>query len=192
MPSDGFVQKGGHSSDMRVQGSRCAVRAWRLSDADAIVKHANNVNIARQLRDRFPHPYTRRHALEFLEHATMTEPTAHFAIEVDEEAVGGIGFVRGTDVERYSAEIGYWLGESFWRRGITTESVTLVTNYVFTQLDILRLFALPFADNMPSRRVLEKAGYTCEGILRGSAVKFGEPRDQAMYSRLNEAWNTNE
>jgi RimJ/RimL family protein N-acetyltransferase len=176
---------------MRVEGSRCAVRPWRLSDADAIVKHANNPNIARQLRDRFPHPYTRRHAAEFLEHATMAEPLAHFAIEVGGEAAGGVGFVRGSDVERYSAEIGYWLGESLWGRGITTESVTLVTDYVFTHLDVLRLFALPFADNAASRRVLEKAGYTCEGILRASAVKFSEPRDQAMYSRINSAWSVN-
>jgi [ribosomal protein S5]-alanine N-acetyltransferase len=174
---------------MRVEGTRCAVRPWRMADADAIVKHANNPNIARQLRDRFPHPYTRRDALEFLEHALSAEPSAHFAIEVDGQAVGGLGFVRGSDVERYSAEIGYWLGESFWGRGITTESVALVTRHAFTETDLLRLFALPFADNTASRRVLEKAGYTCEGILRASAVKFGEPRDQALYSRINAKWN---
>lgn len=159
-----------------------------MTDADAIVKYANNPNVARQLRDRFPHPYTRRHAVEFLEHATSMEPIAHFAIEVGGEAVGGVGFVRGTDVERYSAEIGYWLGEALWGCGITTESLAIVTDYVFTQLDILRLFALPFADNTASRRVLEKAGYSCEGILRASAVKFGEPRDQALYSRINSRW----
>jgi RimJ/RimL family protein N-acetyltransferase len=175
---------------MRLQGARCAIRPWRLADTDAIVKHANNSNIARQLRDRFPHPYTRRHAIEFLEHATSTAPVAHFAIEVDDQAVGGVGFVRGTDVERYSAEIGYWLGESLWGRGIATESVSLVTDYIFSELDILRLFALPFADNTASRRVLEKAGYACEGILRASAVKFGEPRDQALYSRINPAWGS--
>ena len=174
---------------MRVEGSRCAIRPWRSSDADAIVKHANNPNIARHLRDRFPHPYTRRHAVEFLEHATMAEPAMHFAIEVDGEAVGGVGCVPGSDVERYSAEIGYWLGESLWGRGITTESVSMVTDYVFTHCDMLRLFALPFADNTASRRVLEKAGYACEGILRASAVKFGEPRDQALYSRINAAWS---
>jgi RimJ/RimL family protein N-acetyltransferase len=173
---------------MHLEGARCRIRPWRGADADAIVKHANNAKIARQLRDRFPHPYTQRHAAEFLEHATGTEPTAHFAIEVNGEAVGGLGFVRGTDVERYSAEIGYWLGESFWGRGITTESVDLLTGWVFGELDILRLFALPFADNVASRRVLEKAGYCCEGILRASAVKFGEPRDQALYSRINPGW----
>jgi RimJ/RimL family protein N-acetyltransferase len=158
-----------------------------MADANAIVRHANNVNIARQLRDRFPHPYTPRHALEFLEFATA-EPPTHFAIEVESEAVGGIGFVRGTDVERYSAEIGYWLAESFWGRGITTESVALLTDYVFATTDTLRLFAVPFAENMASRRVLEKAGYECEGILRASAVKFGEARDQALYSRINAMW----
>jgi RimJ/RimL family protein N-acetyltransferase len=164
------------------------MRPWRMADAAALVNHANNANIARQLRDRFPHPYTRRHALEFLEHVTTSESAAHLAIEVAGEAAGGVGFVRGTDVERYSAEIGYWLGESLWGLGIATESLALVTEHVFTKTDILRLFALPFADNAASRRVLEKAGYACEGILRASAVKFGEPRDQALYSRINPTW----
>lgn len=168
------------------------MRPWRKADADAIVRHANNLAIARQLRDRFPHPYTVRHAVEFLEYATSAKPTTNFAIEVEGEAVGGVGFVPGSDVERYSAEIGYWLGESLWRRGIATESVVLVSDFAFTNAQILRLFALPFADNAASRRVLEKAGYLCEGILRSSAVKFGEPRDQALYSRINANWRRQE
>jgi ribosomal-protein-alanine N-acetyltransferase len=173
---------------MRLPGSRCVVRPWRLADADVIVEHANNANVARQLRDRFPHPYTRRHAIEFIEHAVSGEQVTNFAIEVGGEAAGGVGFVPGSDVERYAAEIGYWLGEGLWGRGITTEAVELVTDHVFGQLNMLRLFALPFADNTASRRVLEKAGYTCEGILRASSVKFGTPRDQAVYARINAGW----
>ena len=173
---------------MRLAGSRCVVRHWRLADADAIVEHADNANVAKQLRDRFPHPYTRRHAVEFIEHATSAEPVTNFAIEVGGEAAGGVGFVPGSDVERFSAEIGYWLGERLWGRGITTEALALVTRHAFAELNMLRLFALPFADNTASRRVLEKAGYACEGILRASSVKFGAPRDQALYARINEAW----
>jgi RimJ/RimL family protein N-acetyltransferase len=172
---------------MRLEGTRCAVRSWRADDAGAIVKHANNANIASQLRDRFPHPYTARHAVEFLQFATDQADTM-LAIEVGAEAVGGIGVFRGSDVERYSAEIGYWLGESLWGRGITTEAVTLVTDYAFAKLNLLRVFALPFAANAASRRVLEKARYEFEGILRSSSVKFGEPHDQAVYARINAGW----
>src|SRR5687768_17332305 len=135
-----------------LHGSRCVVRPWRASDAAALIKHANNLNVAKQLRDRFPHPYTRQHASEFLHHAASDPAAANLAIDVEGEAVGGVGFVRGTDVERYSAEIGYWLSETLWGTGITTEAVTLVTGYVFDELNMLRLFALPFADNVASRR----------------------------------------
>lgn len=173
---------------MRLDGLHCVVRPWRLKDAQSVVRHANNINVARQLRDRFPHPYTIDNANEFLKFAAAAEPPNNLAIEVAEEPVGGIGFVPGTDVERYSAEIGYWLGESYWGRGIATEALVLVTEYAFTRLNVLRLFALPFADNRPSARVLEKAGYSCEGILRCSSVKFGKPRDQLLYARVNDHW----
>lgn len=171
-----------------LEGLRCLVRPWRTGDADALTLHANDPAIARQLRDRFPHPYLPRHAREFLQQVTGSQPITSFAIEVDGQAVGGIGFVPGTDVERFSAEIGYWLGTSLWGRGIATEALVLVTNHAFGEVNVLRLFALPFADNIASRRVLEKAGYACEGILRSSSVKAGEPRDQAMYARVNPDW----
>jgi ribosomal-protein-alanine N-acetyltransferase len=171
-----------------LRGLRCSVRPWRLADADSLVRHANNLNVAKQLRDRFPHPYGRANALTFLKFATQDEDPTNLAIEVHGEAVGGIGYVPGSDIERYSAEIGYWLGEAYWGRGIVTEALSLVTEDVFRRRNLLRLFALPFADNVASTRVLEKAGYICEGILRGSAVKFGKPRDQAIYARLNPDW----
>jgi RimJ/RimL family protein N-acetyltransferase len=173
---------------MRLNGSRCTIRPWRTTDVEAIAKHANNVNVAKQLRDRFPHPYTRRHAVDFVQHATDTDPMTNFAIEAAGEVVGGLGFVPGVDIERYSAEIGYWLSETMWGRGIATEAVVLATEYAFRDRHMLRLFALPFADNHASRRVLEKAGYECEGILRSSSVKSGERRDQALYARINDAW----
>jgi RimJ/RimL family protein N-acetyltransferase len=173
---------------IELKGERSMVRPWRHTDAAALVKHANNVNIARQLRDRFPHPYTLGNAREFIRSVAEARPITSFAIVVDGEAAGGIGFSPGTDVERYSAEIGYWLGEPFWGRGIVAEAVSLVSAYAFRTCNMLRLFALPFADNARSIRVLEKAGYRCEAILRASSVKYGVPRDQALYALINGEW----
>jgi RimJ/RimL family protein N-acetyltransferase len=173
---------------MRLTGTRCIVRPWRMSDASSLVQHGNNINIARQLRDRFPHPYTRQDAQRFLKFTSATPEPTNLAIEVDGDAVGAIGYVRHTDVERFSAEIGYWLGETYWSRGIVTEALVLVTEYVFDRRNILRLFALPFADNAGSMRVLEKAGYVREAVLRSSSVKYGKARDQALYARVNPNW----
>ena len=159
-----------------------------MADADAVVRHANNINVARQLRDRFPHPYSRTNALAFLKAAITASDPSNLAIEVEGQAVGAIGYVPGTDIERYSAEIGYWLGEDFWGRGIATEALILMTDYAFTRLNLLRLFALPFAGNIGSTRVLEKAGYVREAILRSSSVKNGTPRDQALYAKVNPDW----
>jgi ribosomal-protein-alanine N-acetyltransferase len=173
---------------MILQGTRCTVRPWRASDAEALVRHANNINIAKQLRDRFPHPYTSRDAHDFLKMITATTPQTSLAIDVGGEAAGGLGYVPGNDVERYSAEVGYWLGEACWGRGVVTEALTLFTAHAFKELGLLRLFALPFADNLASIRVLEKAGFEREGILRSSSVKYGKPRDQAIYAKVNPGW----
>jgi [ribosomal protein S5]-alanine N-acetyltransferase len=171
-----------------LDGERCRVRAWQKTDASSLVEHANNFNIAKHLRDRFPHPYTTRDARDFLKHALAADDPSNLAIEVDGLAVGAIGYVPGRDVERYSAEIGYWLGESLWGKGIVTEAVRLVTDHAFAHMGFLRLFALPFADNAGSIRVLEKAGYEREGLLCASSVKFGQPKDQYMYARINPQW----
>ncbi len=171
-----------------LRGSLCVIRPWRAADIDPLVRYANNINIARQLRDRFPHPYTRANGIAFLKHVSQEQEPTNLAIEVDGAAAGAIGYVPGTDVERYSAEIGYWLAEPLWGRGIVSEALVLVTDDVFNRLNMLRLFALPFADNLPSRRVLEKAGYVCEAIMRSSSVKYGRARDQALYARINDGW----
>ena len=173
---------------LTLEGIRCTVRAWRKSDAESLVTHADNIRVAKYLRDRFPHPYTKQDARAFLKHAAAADDPTNLAIEVDGAAVGAVGYVRGRDVERFSAEIGYWLGEALWGRGIATEAVALVTAHAFADLKILRMFALPFADNPASVRVLEKAGYAREGLLRASSVKFGEPKDQLVYARINPTW----
>lgn len=179
----------GHAT-VTIEGTRCIIRTWRKTDADSLVRHANNMKVARHLRDRFPHPYTKRDARAFLKYAASTADPTNLAIAVDGEAVGAIGYVPGRDVERFSAEIGYWLGESLWGRGIATEALDLVTAHAFREMNVLRMFALPFADNLASVRVLEKAGYEREGLLRASSVKFGEPKDQLVYARINHAWTT--
>lgn len=173
---------------MRLEGTRCVVRPWRMADAEALARHANNVNVARQLRDRFPHPYAKADANAFLKAAVSDRDSSNLAIEVGGEAAGAIGYVIGTDVERYSAEIGYWLGEAHWARGIATEAVVLLTDHAFAAVNLLRLFALPFGDNAGSMRVLEKAGYAREAVLKSSSVKYGRPRDQALYARINPDW----
>lgn len=178
------------ATPVRLPGARCTVRSWDPRDAEALVRHANNRNVSKQLRDRFPHPYTMAAARAFLDRVVPIRPVTNFAIDVGGEPAGGIGFAPGTDVERFSAEIGYWLGEDFWGRGIVTEALSLVTEYAFTRLNVLRLFALPFADNLASARVLEKAGYEREGVLRSASVKFGTPRDQFLYARINPRWGS--
>ena len=173
---------------MELAGRLCTLRPWRAADVPALVKYANNANIARQLRDRFPHPYTAGDAQHFIHSVAGARTPTSFAILVDGEAGGGIGISPGADVERFSAEIGYWLGEPFWGRGIVTEALHLMSAYAFDTCNLLRLFALPFADNTRSIRALEKAGYVREAILRASSVKGGEVRDQALYALVNPRW----
>jgi RimJ/RimL family protein N-acetyltransferase len=150
----------------------------------SLVEHANNREIWMNLRDRFPHPYTRADGQSFIKLARRMDPETFFAIAVDDHAVGGIGFVMQTDVERISAEVGYWLGEAFWGRGIVTEALVAVTRHAIERHGLTRLFALPFAHNVGSCRVLEKAGYVLEGRLRRSAIKDGVILDQLQYAYI--------
>jgi ribosomal-protein-alanine N-acetyltransferase len=161
----------------------CVVREWKSGDLTSLVRQANNRAIWINLRDRFPHPYLEEHGRQFLEHMAAASPVTIWALEVDGVAVGGIGLERLTDVERVSAEMGYWLGEQYWGRGIVTDAVRAVAEESFRLFDLTRIFALPFADNPGSIRVLEKAGFVVEGHLRHSAIKDGRLRDQLMFAR---------
>ena len=161
---------------------RSEVRSWRAADLDSLVRHADNRSIWINLRDRFPHPYRHADGRRFLRDARKMTPETFFAIAVGGEAVGGIGYVLQQDVERVSAEVGYWLGEPFWGRGIATEALAAVTRYAIAQHQLTRVFAVPFAYNMASCRVLEKAGYVLEARLRRSAIKDGAIVDQFQYA----------
>jgi len=161
---------------------RSVVRSWRPSDAESLARHANNRKIWINLRDAFPHPYTLHDARDFIRAIRSRSPETTFAITVDDEAVGSLGFVLHHDVERVSAEIGYWLAEPLWGRGIITEALAAVTEYAIQQHALTRIYAVPFAWNAASCRVLEKAGYVLEARLRHSAVKNGELTDQMQYA----------
>lgn len=164
----------------------CTVRSWEWRDRDAIVSHANNRDVWINLRDRFPHPYTNTDARNWLESVVGIAPETNFAIAVDDEAVGGIGYTIQHDVDHRSAEIGYWLGQEFWGRGIATEALIAVTDYAFANHDLCRLYAHVFAWNPASARVLEKAGYQFEGRLRKSVTKNGQTIDQLMYAMVRD------
>jgi RimJ/RimL family protein N-acetyltransferase len=170
---------------MQLQAGPAWVREWRIEDAVELPRQANDRRIWLNLRDAFPHPYGREDAEGFLAVALDMQPQTFFAIECDGRIMGGIGYVLRTDVERVAAEIGYWLGVQYWGRGIATAAVRAVTQHAFTaHPELTRLFAVPFASNPASARVLEKAGYTLEGKLRCSAIKDGQVLDQWMYAYL--------
>lgn len=171
---------------MKLTLTRCEVRSWRDDDLASLVSQANNRNIWLNLRDRFPNPYTRRDGRAFLHAVQAQRLETSFAIAVEGAAIGSIGFVPLSDVERVSAEIGYWIGEPFWGRGIATEALVAVTRYAIETHGLTRIFALPFAWNEASCRVLEKAGYVLEARLRRSAIKDGRIVDQMQYAFIAE------
>jgi [ribosomal protein S5]-alanine N-acetyltransferase len=163
----------------------CRLRPWRASDEQSLVENANSRAVWLNLRDRFPHPYTVVDARKWLSIVANESPVQHLAIEVDGEAAGGIGIELGSDVERCSAEIGYWLGQRHWGRGIMSAALVHMTDYVWEHFPTIeRIFAVPYARNGASYRVLERAGYEMEGRLRRSAIKDGEVLDQFMYARV--------
>ncbi len=160
----------------------CEIRSFRDSDAESLTRYANNRKVWINLRDAFPHPYTIDDANDFIKSSLFQDPETRFAIIVNDKAVGAIGFGLRSDVERVSAEIGYWIGEPFWKRGIATEAVKALTQYAIKQHQLTRIYALPFEWNHASFRVLEKAGYVLECRTRRSAIKDGKIIDQLLYA----------
>ncbi|HEV8253929.1 MAG TPA: GNAT family protein [Vicinamibacteria bacterium] len=172
---------------IRLPAGPAFVRSLRTEDAAEIAAHANDRRVWMNLRDAFPHPYRLADAEAFIEGALAQSPPRRFAIEVDGHPVGGIGYTPHTDVERIGAEIGYWLGAAFWGRGIATAAVRALSAHLFAaHAELRRLYAVPFAWNPASARVLEKAGYRLEGTLRQSAIKDGKVVDQWMYALVRD------
>jgi RimJ/RimL family protein N-acetyltransferase len=160
------------------------VRSWRKADLESLLRHANNPRIAANLRDQFPYPYTRRAAIDYLEFVREQNPERSFAIEFAGEAVGGLGFQIGIDIARISAEMGYWIGESYWGRGFATQAARATSEWAFDEYKLTRIFALVFSHNTASIRVLEKAGFEREGLLQRSAIKNGSVLDQFLYAKI--------
>ena len=160
----------------------CTVRSYRTDDAESLATYANNRKIWQNLRDGFPHPYSIEDANTFIQRAVNANPETMYAICVEGSAVGGIGFSLHGDIERISAEIGYWLGEPFWGRGIVSEALKAVTEYAMKKHGLLRVYAVPFVSNKASHWVLEKSGYRLEGRMIKSAIKDGKVMDQLMYA----------
>ncbi|MGQ0736009.1 MAG: GNAT family N-acetyltransferase [Acidobacteriota bacterium] len=191
-PLESARERGSHPRSPRGRGvrlvcERCIVREWSREDEPALARYANNRRVSVQLRDRFPFPYSNEDARRFIEYAAGMNPVTAWAIEIGGEAAGGIGLMLSHDVERISAEVGYWVGEPHWGRGIATEALSAVTARAFEQFHLARVFAVPFAHNTGSIRVLEKAGYVLEGRMRQSAVKDGVICDQLLFAAYADA-----
>ena len=164
----------------------CKIRKWTLSDAKDLACAISNPHVLDNLRDGIPYPYTEQDGKNFISHilAADEQENFSFAITVDNRVVGSIGVSRQKNVHFRTAELGYYLSEDYWGKGIMTEAVRQICEYVFENSDILRIYAEPYAYNTASCRVLEKAGFQYEGTLRKNAVKNGTVLDMKMYAIL--------
>lgn len=167
-------------------GNGYSVRSFLYGDASALSRHGNNLNIARNLRDSFPHPYTIEHARAWIQHVKENESANRFVIACGPEAIGEIGFVAQLDVHRHSAEIGYWISEQHWGKGVMSKALGCVSDYAFERQNIVRLFADVVEYNQGSSRVLDKCGYQLEGVLRKHIFKGEEFFDQLLFSKIRQ------
>lgn len=162
------------------------IRKWEITDAADLSIALSNKKILDNLRDGLPYPYTEQDGKEFISAmlAADENDTFAFAITADGKLVGSIGAFRQTNIHNKTAELGYYLAEEYWGKGIMTEAVKQLCDYVFSHTDIIRIYAEPFAYNVGSCRVLEKAGFQYEGTLRCNAVKNGKILDMKMYAKV--------
>jgi ribosomal-protein-alanine N-acetyltransferase len=170
--------------DVPLDAGLCVLRRWRTDDLKSLVQNANSRNVWLTLRDRFPHPYTVEAGRAWLEAVVDEDPPGTLAIAVNGVAVGGLGLIPGVDVNRHTAELGYWLGEEHWGRGIMTAAIRQFQPWSCRTFGLSRLFAHVFASNPSSIRVLEKCGFVREGVLRQHARKDGVPLDEYVYGWL--------
>jgi RimJ/RimL family protein N-acetyltransferase len=166
--------------------SGCVVRSLRTDDAEELARLANDREIWRNLKDRFPFPYAVEHANAFIAYCQSQTPESNFAIAVGDRLAGVIGFEHRDDVWRRSVELGYWLGREYWNRGIAAEAARAMAAWAFAQWEIDRVWAGVFDWNAASARVLEKAGFTLEGRLRKSAYKDGRAVDELIFGMVRE------
>jgi len=162
------------------------LREWKNTDIESVAVNANNKKIAEKLRNVFPFPYSKADAEFFVNMCINADKTKDLflAIDVGGKAVGSIGVFKKDDVYCKSGEIGYWLGEEYWGKGIVTEAIKQICEIAFDKFDLVRIFAEPYANNTGSRKVLEKAGFELEGIMKKGVYKNGEIHDYCMYSLI--------
>jgi [ribosomal protein S5]-alanine N-acetyltransferase len=160
------------------------IRTFKKSDCNRMAEIANNDKIFSNLRDGLPHPYTVQHAKEFIATSLEMHPQTIFAIEYKGEYAGNIGLHKGTDVYRKSAEVGYFLGEEFWNKGIVTIALNLICDYGFQNLDIVRIHAGIYEHNIASQRVLEKCGFVREGVLINAVFKQEKFLNEVRFAKL--------
>ena len=162
----------------------CILRKWRLSDAEELAAALNNEKILNNLRDGLPFPYTEQDARDYIASMLSSDEDSTFAYAItqNDRVIGSIGAFRQENIHRQTAELGYYLAEEYWGRGIMTEAIRQLCEIVFDTTDILRIYAEPFAYNTGSRRALEKAGFAFEGTMKNNAVKNGKVLDMALYS----------
>jgi [ribosomal protein S5]-alanine N-acetyltransferase len=165
------------------------LRPWKIADASQLAEIADNKKIADNLRDGFPQPYSPQNALDWLGMVIPENfPPRFFAIIVEGKIVGSIGIVAKTDIYRMNCEIGYFIDEDYWGRGIATRAIKAATTYAFKNFDIVRLYAEPFSDNKGSMKALEKAGYVLEAELKRNVIKNGIIKNSCIFSVLKEEW----
>jgi [ribosomal protein S5]-alanine N-acetyltransferase len=165
----------------------CRVRPWNNDDKTALVRNANNRKVWRNLTDMFPHPYTDADAVHWFSIANQSGSNIHMAIEFEGEAIGGAGVIAGKGIGCHTGQFGYWLGEAYWGKGIATAAARALAAHAFTGTQFMRLEAPVFEWNPASMRVLEKAGFVREGVLKRSVFKDGELIDSVMYARTRDA-----
>ena len=166
---------------MELHGNGFKLRGWKEEDAVLLQKHADNTNISDYLFDRFPSPYTIDEAVNWIKLKLNQSPLTNFVIDVNGDLAGVIGIDQRDDIYRKSPLLGYWLRQDYWGKGIMTEAVKLVTAYAFANLDIVRLQAGVLSNNPRSMRVLQKAGFIKEGVLKNNIFKKGLILDEHIY-----------
>ncbi len=162
------------------------VRPWQPGDEHYLVKFANNENVVRNLRDSFPHPYTEKDARVWIRMNKDLQPALNMAIEVDGKAVGAVGIMLKEDIYRKNAEIGYWLAQEYWGKGVASLAVKEMVKYAFENYDVMRIYASTFEENHASQRVLNKAGFKKEAVFRKSIIKNGKFHNEVVMSLLKE------
>lgn len=158
------------------------LRKWNSNDLESLVKYANNWNIAKNMTDKFPFPYTKKHGKSFIEFANRENGNYIFAIDIDGEAVGSVGIHIQDDIHKKNAELGYWLAEPFWNKGIISAVILEIVKFSFSNFDINRIFARPFETNIPSQKCLEKNGFILEAKFKKAIFKNGIYLDELIYS----------